>query len=145
MVAVAGSAVALAYLGTGSTKLGCGRATVLLTFHVLNVLDGRPVAGAKIALIRDYSGPPAPSVISGVDGSAQVRCDVGATWYSGPFFREYRCLYYGDAVEVQAQGYRSVEQLLREYTNDPAYHNSSVPPPIVIRLKRSPESKARRG
>jgi hypothetical protein len=142
MVAVAGSAVALAYLGTGSTRLGCGSASVLLTFHVVDDQDGRPIAGARIALTWDYSGPPAASVISGIDGLARVRYDVGATWYSGPFFREYRCLSYGEAVQVQADGYRSVDQLLHEYTSDAAYHNSSVPPPIVIRLKRSREPKA---
>jgi hypothetical protein len=145
MVAVAGSAVALAYLGTGSTRLGCGSASVLLTFHVVDDRDGRPIAGARIELIRDYSGPPAASAISGIDGSARVRCDVGATWYSGPFLRQYRCLHYGEAVQVQSDGYRLVDQLLHEYTSDPAYHNLSVPPPIVIRLMRSPQSKARIG
>jgi hypothetical protein len=45
-------------------------------------------------------------------------------------------------VQVQADGYRSVDQLLHEYTSDAAYHNSSVPPPNVIRLKRSVEPKA---
>jgi hypothetical protein len=140
MVAVAVCAVALAYVGTGSTRLGCGRASVPLTFHVVDDLDDRPIAGAEIALIRDYSAPPAAKVKSGIDGSVQVRCEVGATWYSGPYFREYRCLNYGDAVQVQADGYQLVDQLLRKYTRGPAY-NSPVPPPIVIRLKRSGESK----
>ena len=35
MFAVAGSGVALACIGMGSTKLGCGSASVLLTFHVV--------------------------------------------------------------------------------------------------------------
>jgi 5-hydroxyisourate hydrolase-like protein (transthyretin family) len=145
MVAVACSAVTLAYLGTGSTKLGCGSASVLLTFHVVDDLDGRPVARARVELIRDYTAPPTASAITETDGCVRVGCNVGATSSSGSFFRQYRCLHYGEAVQVQAEGYESVDKLLREYTTSPDYHNLSVPPPIMIRLRRSPESIGRRG
>jgi hypothetical protein len=138
MVAVAGSAVALAYLATGSTKLGCGTASVRLTFHVVDDLDGKPVTGARFKLIWDDSAPPTASTIIGADGTAQANCNAGATWYSGPFFREYRCLHFRETVQVRAEGYQPVDQLLREYTTDLAYHNQSVPPPIIIRLKESP-------
>jgi hypothetical protein len=82
MIAVAASAVALAYLGTGSTRLGCGSASVVLTFHIVDDLDDRPVAGARLELIRDYSVPPVTSAITGTDGCVQVACSVGATWYT---------------------------------------------------------------
>ena len=136
MIAVACSAVALAYVGTGTTKLGCGSASVLLTFHVVDDVDGRPIDGAKIDLIRDYSLPPTATTFTGPVGSARVGCQVGCTSYSGPFFRRFRCLSYGDAVQVHAEGYQPVDELVRKYTSDLAYHSSSVPPPIVIRLKR---------
>jgi hypothetical protein len=138
MVAVAGSAVALAYLGTGSTKLGCGETSVWLTFRVVDDRDSRPIAGATIELIQDYSAPPTASKMTGADGSARLRCRAGCTWYSGPFFRPFRRLYFGEALQIQSEGYQSVDQLLKEYTGSPAYHDSASPPPISIRLKRSP-------
>jgi hypothetical protein len=48
MVAVAIVAVALAYLGTGTTRLGCGETDVLLSFQVIDDLDGRPVSRASM-------------------------------------------------------------------------------------------------
>jgi hypothetical protein len=143
MVAVACSAVALAYLGTGSTKLGCGMTSVWLTFRVVDDWDDQPIAGARIELIQDYSVPPPASTTTGFDGSARVSCPVGCTWYSGPFFRPYRCLHFGEALQIQATGYQPVDQLLKEYTRSPAYHDLAVPPPIPIRLKRSPGTEAR--
>jgi hypothetical protein len=58
MVAVAGSSVALAYLGAGSTKLGCGETSVRQTFRVMDDRDGRRIDGARFELIPDYSAPP---------------------------------------------------------------------------------------
>jgi hypothetical protein len=145
IVAVAGSAVVLAYLGTGSAKLGCGETSVRLTFHVVDDRDGRPIAGARIELIQDYSAPPTASTMTGSDGSASLTCRAGCTWYSGPFFRPYRRLFFVEALQIQAEGYRSVDRLLKEHTGSPALHDSAVPLPIPIRLKRSPETEAWQG
>jgi hypothetical protein len=140
MLAVACTALALSYIGTGTTKLGCGHANVLLRFRVIDDLDGRPVGGANVRLIRDYGAPPLARTMTGTDGLAPaVSYRAGATWYSGPFFRHYRCLSFGDAVQVEAEGYRSTDEILQDYTRPSDYHNLSVPPPIVIRLKRDPE------
>jgi hypothetical protein len=142
MVAVAGGAVALAYLGTGSTKIGCGETRVPLTFRVMDDRDGRPIAGAKIELIDDYSAPPTASTMTGSDGSASLTCRAGCTWYSGPFFRPYRRLYFVEALQIHAMRYQAVDQLLKEYTRSPDFQDSAVPPPIQIRLKRSPGTEA---
>ena len=145
MIAVAGSAVALPYVGTGSTKLGCGMTSVWLTFHVVDDVDGRPIAGARIELIQGYSVSPIASTMTGYDGSARVSCRAGCTSYRGPFFRSYRVLFFGDLLQIQANGYESVGQLLKEYTKSPAYHDAAVPPPISIRLKRTPATEAWQG
>jgi hypothetical protein len=145
MVAVAAGAVALAYLGTGSTKLGCGETSVRLTFRVMDDRDGRPIAGARIELIPDYSVPPTASTMTGSDGSASLTCRAGCTWYSGPFFRPYRRLYFVEALQIQVRGYQSVDELLKEHTGSPAFQDSAVPPPIQIRLKRSPGAEAWHG
>ncbi len=83
--------------------------------------------------------------MTGADGSGRVSCRAGCTWYSGPFFRPYRRLYFGEALQIQAKGYQSVDELLKDYTRSPAYHDSAVPPPIPIRLKRSPATEAWHG
>lgn len=139
MVAVAVVALTLTYLGSGSTKLGCGSASVLLTFQVVDDRDGRPVAGASVKLFQEWPAPLTPNAITGADGSTQTVCKTGATWYSGPFFRKYRSLSFGDALLIEAKGYQSVQTLVREYVRDPVYHNSTVPPPIQVRLKCSVE------
>ena len=135
MVVVAGVASTLAYLANGSTKLGCGSATVQLTFHVVDDRNGRPIAGAKVKFGYDLSAPMA-SVITGTDGFTSATCQTGCTSYSGPFFRRYRCLNYGEGLWVEALGYQPLESLLRHYTTYPAYHDTSSPPPIVVRMKR---------
>jgi hypothetical protein len=141
MLAVACTALVLSYIGTGTTRLGCGDVNVLLRFRVIDDLDGRPVAGASVRLIREYGAPPLASTITGTDGLAPaVSTRAGATWYSGPFFRQYRCLSFGDTIQVEAEGYRSIDEMLHEYTTSSVYHNAYAPPPIVIRLKRVPES-----
>ena len=142
MIAVAGSAVAFAYLGTGSTKLGCGETSVWLTFHVMDDVNGRPIAGARIQLIQEYGASPIASTMTGYDGSAGVSCRAGCTSYSGPFFRTYRRLYFLEALQIQADGYQPVDQLLQEYTRSPAYHDSALPSPIPIRLKRNAGTEA---
>ncbi len=136
MFTVAVVAVAMAYLGTGSTKLGCGSARVLLTFHVVDDEDESPVPYAAVGLYRDWTAPATASTTTVTEGSGQVGWQTGATWYSGPFFRQYRCLYYGDGLRITADGYEPVEALLKQYTSDLAYHNTSAPPPILVRLKR---------
>ena len=144
MIAVAGSAFVLAYIGTGTSKLGCGSASVRLTFHVLDGRNGRPIAGATIQYGQFRSYPSAMSSVStGADGSASAIIETGATTYSGPFFRRYRCLNYGEELQVEARGYRPVSNSLRVYAMSPDYHNSPTPPPIVIRLQR--EDRANRG
>ena len=145
MIAVAGSAIALAYLGTGSTKLGCGETSVWLTFHVVDDRDGRPIAGARITFIKGYSVSPISSTMTGYDGSARVSCRAGCTSYRGPFFRSYRYLYFGAALQIEADGYQSADRLLKEYTSSPAYHDPAAPPPIPIRLKRTPGTEAWHG
>jgi len=145
MVVVAVVAVALAYLGTGSTRLGCGSVSLLLTFHVVDDQDGSPVPGASIGLFRDFSGPAKASATTGTDGSARAVWETGATWYSGPFFRQYRCLSYAEGLRILAHGYQPEEAILQEFTADSAYHNRSSPPPILIRLKRAHGSEARQG
>jgi hypothetical protein len=142
MIAVAGSAVALAYVGTGSTKLGCGETSVRLTFHIVDDRDGRAIAGAKVELIDDYSAPPTASTLTGSDGCASLTCRAGCTWYSGPFFRPYRHLFFVDALQIHAKGYLSVDQLLKERTGSPALYDSAAPPPIQVRLKPSPTQKS---
>jgi 5-hydroxyisourate hydrolase-like protein (transthyretin family) len=138
MLGVGGVALALAYLGAGSTKLGCGSATVRLRFQIVNEHDGQPIAGARIELFRDLSAPPMARVSTEADGRAVATCQTGCTSYSGPFFRKYRCLNYGEGLRVEASGFQSVETVLREYTTYPEHHNSSAPPPITVRLKRAP-------
>jgi hypothetical protein len=143
MLVVAVFAVALTYLGRGSTRLGCGSVNVLLSFQVVDDEDGGPVSGASIGLFRDWSGPTAASATTGVDGSATLTWQTGATWYSGPFFREYRCLSYAEGLRVAAPGYRPVEALLRDFTSYPAHHATPTLPPIVVRLKRAPGQENR--
>jgi hypothetical protein len=138
IAAVALVAVGLAYLGTGYTRLGCGSASVVLTFRVVDDADARPIGGARIELLEDFSAPPAASATTGSDGLACVRSEFGATWYSGPFFREYRCVSYSDQLQVRADGYEAIDEPLRNFTKYPHYHNSPSPQPIVLRLKRSP-------
>ena len=145
MIAVAGSAVALAYVGTGSTKLGCGETTVWLRFHVMDDVNGRPIPGARVELIQEYGASPIASTLTGYDGSASVSCRAGCTSYSGPFFRRYRRLFFGEALQIRADGYQPVDQLLREYVRSPAYHDSALPSPIPIRLKRTPGTEAWHG
>ncbi len=135
-MAVAGAAVMLAYVGTGSTKLGCGSATVNLTFHLVDDHDGKPIAGAKVELYRDLSAPPIVSAITGPDGHAAIPCTTGCTSYSGPFFRTYRCLDFGEGLRIEAPGYKSVDGLLRDYTSYPLHHNTPAPPAIVVRMER---------
>ncbi len=74
-----------------------------------------------------------------------MSCNAGATWYSGPFFRSYRCLHYGEALVIQADGYCPVDRLLVDFTNSSDYHNLPVPPPIMIRLKRCQDRKTGKG
>jgi len=145
MVAVAVIAVALTYLGRGSTRLGCGSVNVLLTFRVVDDRDGSPVPGASVGVFQEWSGPPTAGATTGADGSARAGWRTGATWYSGPFFRQYRCLSYSEGLRVTAVGYLPVETLLREYTAYPAHHQSSTPPPILVRLKRAPGMESRHG
>ena len=139
---VAGSAVALAYVGTGSTKLGCSETTVWITFHVVNDEDGRPIPGARVELIQGYGASPIPTKKTGYDGSARVSCRAGYTSYPGPFFRTYRRLYFGEALQIQADGYQPVDLLLKEYVRSPAYHDSALPSPFPIRLKCTPGTEA---
>jgi hypothetical protein len=145
MLVVAVVAVALTYIGRGSTRLGCGAVNVLLTFRLVDDQNGRPIPGATIGLFLDWPGAPAASATTGADGSARVAWKTGATWYRGPFFREYRCLSYVEGLRVAAPGYRPVEALLRDFTSYPAHHATPTPPPIVVRLKRAPAEEARRG
>jgi hypothetical protein len=145
MLVVAVVAVALTYIGRGSTRLGCGSVNVLLSFRVVDDQDGSPVPGALIGLFRDYSGPPAASATTGADGSARVAWQTGATWYSGPFFLEYRCLSYAEGLRAAAPGYRPVEALLRDFTSYPAHHATPTPPPILVRLKRASGQEAWHG
>jgi hypothetical protein len=145
MIAVAVSAVALAYVGTGSTKLGCGETSVWLTFHVVDDVDGRPITGARITFIKGYSVSPIASTMTGDDGSARVSCRAGCTSYRGPFFRSYRYLYFGEALQIEADGYQSVHRSLKEYTSSPACHDPAARPPIPIRLKRMPRTETWNG
>jgi hypothetical protein len=145
MVGVAVVAAALTYLGRGSTRLGCGSVNVLLTFRVVDDRDGSPVPGASIGLFRDWSGPPTASATTGADGTARAGWQTGATWYSGPFFRAYRCLSYAEGLRIGAPGYRPVEALLRDYTSYPAHHDTPSPPPILVRLTRAPGAEAWHG
>src|SRR3954452_5706489 len=106
MAGVALAAVVLSYVGTGSTRLGCGSVNVLLTFKVVDDRDGSTIPGASVGLFSDWSGPPATGATTGNDGLARVSLQTGATWYSGPYFREYRCLSYTEGLRVGAPGYR---------------------------------------
>jgi hypothetical protein len=83
--------------------------------------------------------------MTGSGGSASLTCRAGCTWYSGPFFRPYRRLFFVEAVQIRAKGYQSVDQLLKEQTGRPAFHDSAIPPPIRVRLKRSPGTEAWHG
>jgi hypothetical protein len=88
-------------------------------------------------LFHDLSAPPLVEVCTEADGEAVAVCRPGCTWYSGPFFREYRCLTYSEGLRVEAPGYQSVDSLLQDYTKYPDHHNTSTPPPILVRLKRA--------
>ena len=135
MAAIAGVALSLAYLANGSTKLGCGSATVRLTFHVVDDRNGQPIGGAKVEFGEDLSAPMA-SIVTGTDGKASFACKIGCTSYSGPFFRQYRYLSYGEGMRVEAKGHQTVEAVVRDYTTYPAFHNTPSPPPILVRMKR---------
>jgi hypothetical protein len=138
MVVVAGVALMLAYLANGSTKLGCGSITVNLTFQLVDDRNGKPIAGAKVELWNDLSAPPTASVVTGTDGYARAACTAGCTSYSGPFFRQYRCLSFGEGLRIGAPGYQPVDALIRDYATDLAFHNTPSPPPIMVRMKRRP-------
>src|SRR4051812_32065463 len=108
MIVVAVVAVALDYLGTGSTRLGCGSVRVVLTFRVVDARDDSSVSGPSIGLYQDWSGSPTARATTGADGSARAVLKSGATWYSGPFYRRYRCLSYTEGLRGTAVGYRPV-------------------------------------
>ena len=143
MVAVVAVALTFTDLAIGSTRLGCGSVTVYLTFHVVDDRTERPIAGAEIELWPDLSAPMV-SVPTGLDGSAWASCRAGCTSYSGPFYRQYRRLHYGDGLRVKALGYQPVNALLRDYTTLPAYHDMPLTPSIVVRMKRKPGFKPSR-
>lgn len=85
-VCVALFAVALPYLCSGPTRLGCGSANVLVSFRVVDDLDGRAIPDASIELFQEMDAPPTASLITESGGLAQAGCKPGATLYSGPFF-----------------------------------------------------------
>jgi hypothetical protein len=138
MFAVAGLAVVLAGLATHHSKLGCGQTRLPLSFQIVDDHDGRPVVGAKFELISDLGRPADVSEITGKNGEVETIVEAGTTTFHGPFFRRYRVIYVASyAVRIQTEGYERVEEMLREYMKDPAYHSDRTSyPPIIVRLKR---------
>jgi hypothetical protein len=142
MVAVAGVALVLGCLATYHEKLGCGQSSVPLIFHVVDDRDGRPIIGAKIALILDFDAPPAVRGVTEDDGDMAATCQAGHTSYRGPFLRRYGVFNYSYALRVEADGYRIEEGILRSYMKNPVYYSDKTfHPPIVVRLKKTPRTR----
>jgi hypothetical protein len=115
-----------------------GRATIPLEFQVFALDDGKPIDGARVRL---YEGNPEFEVITGPDGRAQVTINAVTAGRSSRI-SESRSVNYAWALDVSADGFKPVNEDLKNRTRDPRYHSDPVPPPIVFRMERVESSPA---
>ena len=150
-------AVALALIsncGKEKTAVEVGHVDIPLEFVVIDDTSEKPIAGASIRLQDpDYSGLPPESphtleALSGLDG--RYRVNLMGLMYSarssvsedGRFLRRLsRWVRYPNwELSVSVDGYQefslSYQEFQKKYTGNCQYHENTVPPPIVIRLRR---------
>jgi hypothetical protein len=138
MLAVGGASLVLASAANFHVSRACGHTNALVEFQVIDDQDGQPVPGAKIDLISDLSGPPEVSAVTGSDGSAEISCKVGSSWYKGPFFQSYQILNFGSSIHIDVDGYQSPDEFFHRGWRHKG-KATPVAPPVLIRLKRSPK------
>jgi hypothetical protein len=104
-------------------------------FVVFDAATGSPVPGAKLTL--SGRGTHHHDVETGPDGRAflafQPGCEVRIYLLRGLVYTVY---YSNWELGIEAGGYDPVREKLSSYRADTSYPHDSVPPPIVIQIKR---------
>jgi hypothetical protein len=140
MVAVAIVAV-LIFMEGEAVVLRNGRATISLQFTVLDADTNRPASGASIRLDDDgYYGNFVCRAIAGRDGGARVTIRTGCGDSGSIIRRNRNVTYWPWTIYAEVDGHQSFKGRLEKYTADRRFHDyDAIPPPIVIRLRKSPD------
>lgn len=112
-----------------------GHTTVPLELIVVDAETSEPVSGSLVQLKEgspEYAAP-----VTGKDGRTRFIIETMCGGRSS-ILRETRSVNYGFwEARVEANGYKTFSDALNNLTRDRRYHDeNSVPPPIVIRLRR---------
>jgi hypothetical protein len=134
LLLVTSIAIAVVVLVALNDAAWVGHASVPLEFRVLDDSTGRPIEGASIRLAE---GDPEYRATTGTDGRAKmvIRAMIGGR---SSLIRTTRAVNYAWRLEVTADGHKGVTDYLGDHTRGNRYHSDASPPPVVIRLARTP-------